>query len=722
MPVTQPTRSAGQGFPITGSQVIDTEESVVTRAKQSQFHKEMRAKQEEARRSGTRHIAEAEAYRQAEIERQRMAYEQEVEVVSVQARQRYEAEKPSVLERYRTMLEKGFRPRFMPSMRIESFEDIKERYVSQNLGAFSERLDVSAKQQIELWKTQKLSEFQPNVPSTESISFWMQYNRPEWAYKYEPFETPEGYYPVIRGEHPELGLDIVFMEKKKQQEPIEKYQPSISDYLSGALSWGLDIIATSKGLPKPSTINKALMQGVQVGAIHPFVAYEVSQLYQFGVGDVPSLFVGAGIGIVGGAEAFAYPLAQFAGFKTPRIPESTLYPFMTGDWRPMPIGYYGGTVISDFLIGKGIGKSVGYARKAVSWVSEVSGFAESPTQVFLTQKLSHMRYVVETGIGERLEPVSDLLPQFRGSALDKWLYAHSTWYQRVTGGIAKEVFTAPSPAFSVPLLREEIFAYSLSKGVSLLQPFPSTELATRYVPSYIATPEMLIPLITDFSKYEHVYKQMPQDYASGFKRLSWRDLLTSTRAETTLSQLIETPSLLTSPLSYGLEKGLTQYPTLPLAFLPSLSWLTMRKEPSKTKQDMLTSIVVTPKLFKPTMPEISAPSITPIDMTTPFIGIGELPKQKQPSAIKPLFKVSPIQKTVQIAKTTQATRQVMRTPQVFDMPTPRIFADDMFILHKKRKPKQIDILKIGRQKREYPIMTEKQFTKNVLGLNLRRKK
>jgi len=657
LPTTEPTRSSGQGFPITASQVVDPQESVKYVAKQSQFHKEMRAKQEEARRSGTRHIAEAEAYRQAEAERQRMAYEQEVEVVAAQAQQQYQAEKPAVMERYRKTLETSFKPRFLPSMRIETYEEMKEKYVTQNLAVVSERLDVASKQQIEAWKTRKLSEFQPIVPPVESISFWMQYNRPEWAYKYEPFETPEGYYAQIRGEHPELGLDIAFIKRGAKEEPTQKYQPSISDYMAGAVEW----VAGAREKVWQSIGSflgwKPQLTSIVYGSYQQVARTKYGGYY--------------GVGAVGHVEAFTYSIAQLGGFKTPQIPSTIFAPY--GD---KPIEYYIGGIQAEWLMGEAIGFGL-------------TKITPQPIKTAFSQVIQKVT-----------SPISEA---WRGSETETFLMRHSGWYrERALRDISQGLVSIPSaPTLSTASLEAEQFAWA-----STIVPHTSGIMLTK-------TTEVTAHAVSLWAK-EHLLKTI---ISGGILAAEYETLIGT---KTIMPSMPYIPQ--TYPITHAIEGIDLFIPAIPLMF----------QQPKLLKETVLPSLLLQPSKKERRTP-FEIPTIKPIQFQPSLQRIKPIPftisKLKIGIGIKPIQLVSPVATTKTAQAQAQKATQLLDVPtrSILDMPSAKTFnvfqaPDDMFKLKSQKRMKPLKLKGVGRQKREYPIMTEKQFTKNVLGVNLRHKK
>jgi hypothetical protein len=303
---------------------------------------------------------------------------------------------------------------------------------------------------------------------------------------------------------------------------------------------------------------------------------------------------------------------------------------------------------------------------------------------------------VQEAASNLIQPVKDLLPSFRGSWLDQFLYENLPGYAKATGGLARGLVSesVTSPVYGAPEVENEFFDFATGKGSSLLQTFKAEEPEVEpFLPKFLAWGKSPIigPMAIEFtSQYENVYKAMPSDYLTGLekpKALSLSDLLSSTRGETSLPRLMQLPK------------------TVGETLLPSLASLPETETPITLGFGILTGFSV--GLEKPSRSKVSAYSITEL-----------LQEPGAKAGTNPLSVLGVAPSIITGTTTTQATQQSLIQQQtsvqnlvalaVGELPRRKDMA--LFPFTFKTPTKTVGV---GRYKRAYPMATPKEMRKFI---------
>lgn len=651
--------------------------------------------------------------------RQREEFAIQMKEAEQQARGEYELQKEKALHplyfRYMTYAAAQFKGKQPPSsegLLLAVKTMVRMRYAGQfrsyDVG-FEEALsDWSARQwgQFEAWQ-----EAVGVYPSLETVTFWQRLGRPELSMVYGMPTIPKG--QQVTGIKPTEGggIELVTQPTDKLL-PSMWFDKSITESLLGAWSsfsdWMQDIqeaqisrlpfyMRMTIGQRRKAELTFALQTlSVPVGVVASGESFAMAMVDIGNIAGVwkiphPRAPITLSGGLIGGVGGYVFRGGDVSEFQR------------LGD---VPVGYLVGSALGDYLIGLGIGKGISYAKRGVSYATRgiVARVAESPAVIGMEQKLSHLDYVVHQAWQSRTEWIKQALPTFRGSSLDKFLFEHSAWYQRTTGGMAKEVVSFPSVAYSVPSIRSEIFAYGLTRGVSVLQTFkPEIAVSRKFIPTYYAWgggfDYLLVPAITDISKYEHVYKPMPKEYMRGFEKpqpKSLSDFLKSTRGEMALSRLISTPITIGHIILPTIEKLPSMSKTLFSPLLLGIGAVSFAHLFGTGPTRIRPSTIYLHKLSPSTIhriTQIPIPKIKPFrfNITTQPQGIKEAPERRTKAKpfvysyteplekvdlnqpIIPIAGVSPKDVTIQKTGLEQVTEISMpQIPQTFTTTKPRI--------------------------------------------------
>jgi hypothetical protein len=519
----------------------------------------------------------------------------------------------------------------------------------------------------------------PTAPSVSeqketSKTFYQTIGYPQYGGKYGTFSIPKGMH-VQNITETSSGLQVTFAANAPK--------PSATSLV---WSWINSIIS------KPSLMEglESKMSGVPAQSIRN-IDYLGAQQHateaSFAVGLLAS-----GESTVVGTYDLTRAVAGLAGAKLPQGPTqpSTWFSAVLGSNRAnYPAGYYIGSLVGDILIGYGIGK----AASAVGTSVRAAWTANMPEE--LTQPVSHAGYLLHMARETITGPFEDLLPDFRGSALDQWLYENVPGYAGATGGMAKEIVSFPSIAYNVPILRSEIFEYGLSEGTSILQTFKLEQPAVEsFLPKYLAwgASPIIGPMAEKWTpQYESVYKQMPSDYLEGIekpKAYSLGDLLGSTKGETSPAQLLELPTR----MGETILPGLANLPGVLSGEMPGLIGfgLVLGVQRGSAKKSGIRAFSFAELLQEPGMKA----------GTNPLSVLGVAPSE--------ITKTTTAQATTQSIIQQQTSVQNLVAVAVGQFPR-RKDMTEIFTF----KTKTMKAVGVGRYPRAYPIATAKQMRKLI---------